>query len=155
VESVNTIKNTGAVDVGLRWFAHPFFPLNGELTDDNANLTIAKVKSGSGLPCGRITPPAALPESAGYEIDTDGVIRMKPGYPWEKGLFQELGVPSPPQKLAFEIPHPVVGRVVMQTDYEVIRCALWANANTFSFEPFMRCVVSPGEGFSWGVSYDF
>jgi hypothetical protein len=161
VESVNTIKNTGAATVDLRWFAHPFFPLNGklteltELTNENANLTIAKVKPDVGLPCGKITPPVTLPENAGYEIGADGMIRMKPGYPWEKGLFQELGVPSPPQKLAFEIPHPVVGSVRVQTDYEVIRCALWANANTFSFEPFVSRVVNPGEEFLWGVSYDF
>ena len=155
VESVNTIKNTGAAAVSLRWFAHPFFPLNGKLTDENENLTIVKVKYSNILTCGKTVPPVTLPESAGYEIDTDGMIRMKPGYPWEKGLFQELGVPSPPQKLAFEIPHPVVGSVRVQTDYEVIRCALWANANTFSFEPFVSRVVNPGEEFLWSVSYDF
>jgi hypothetical protein len=161
VESVNTIKNTGALAVDLRWFAHPFFPLNGklieltELTDENANLTIAKVKPDGGLPCGKITPRVTLPESAGYEIDADGMIRMKRGYPWEKGLFQELGVPSQPQKLTFEIPHPIVGSVKVQTDYDVIRCALWANANTFSFEPFVHRAVGSGEEFSWGVSYNF
>jgi len=135
VESINTVNNTGLTDVCLRWFAHPFFPLNDNLS------------------CGRINPPAILPENAGYYIDSDGTIRMKPDYPWEKGLFQLLEAQL--EKLNFTIPHQVVGNVTVQTDYPVIRCALWANANTFSFEPFTQRAVKPAEETSWRISYIF
>jgi len=135
VKSTTTVKNTGDNEITILWFAHPFFPLNDKLA------------------CGKIRPSIILPESAGYCIDDSGMLRMKPDYPWEKGLFQLLEVPS--EKLDFTIPHPIAGIIKVQTDYDVIRCALWANANTFSFEPFTQRVVKPEEEVSWGISYMF
>nr|AXS01294.1 hypothetical protein [uncultured bacterium] len=78
------------------------------------------------------------------------MIRMNQNYPWEKGLFQVLEVPS--EKLNFTIPHPILESVNFQTDYNAIRCALWANSHTFSFEPFMQNVIKPSETVSWGVT---
>ena len=135
VSSVNTVVNTGEETVNLRWFAHPFFPINTDLT------------------CGKISPAASMPENAGYELDADGEIRMKPGYLWERGLFQVLYVPM--AELRFAVPHPVVGSVVLKTDYSVVRCAIWGNLRTFSFEPFMQRAVGPGEEASWGIGADF
>jgi hypothetical protein len=131
VESVNTVTNTGNAGIGLRWFAHPFLPPNSDLT------------------CGKIHPSAILPESAGYEMRDDGMICMKPNYPWEKGLFQTLDVP--PANLDFAVPHPIVNSIRVKTDYEAARCALWGNSRTFSLEPFMHCTVRPAETVSWGI----
>jgi len=130
-----TVVNFGRETVDLRWFAHPFFPINTDLT------------------CGKISPMASMPENAGYELDADGEIRMKPGYLWERGLFQVLYVPV--AKLCFTVPHPVVGSISLKTDYDVIRCAIWGNLRAFSFEPFMQRAVGPGEEASWGISADF
>jgi hypothetical protein len=135
VLSVNTLTNTGNEIINLSWFAHPFFPINNDLT------------------CGKIIPAVSMPDNAGYEIDGGGVIRMKPDYPWEKGLFQALDVP--PTKLNFTVPHPVVGEISLKTDYDVARCAVWGNSRTFSFEPFMRRAVGPREEASWGVETAF
>jgi hypothetical protein len=131
IMSVNTVVNTGGVTVDLSWFAHPFFPVN------------------KGLTCGKVIPSVSMPDNAGYEFDGGGAIRMKQGYPWEKGLFQVLDTPS--AKLRFVIPHPVAGEISMETDYDVARCAVWGNSRAFSFEPFMRRAVGPGEEASWGV----
>ena len=131
IESVSSVCNTGSADITLRWFSHPFFPLNTDLS------------------CGKIGSPVILPESAGYNMDAGGMIRMKPEYPWEKGLFQLLEVK--PEKLNFAIPHPIAGYLYLQTDYNVIRLALWANAKTFSFEPFMQRTIKPKDNVTWKV----
>jgi hypothetical protein len=133
VESISTVENVSDNDVGILWFSHPFFPLNEDLT------------------CGKIAPVTAdLPENAGYDIDDCGMISMKKDYPWAKGLFQLIGVPA--ERLIFEIPHPVAGRLILSTDYDVARCPIWANRNTFSFEPFVERVVRPNEETSWKIT---
>jgi len=133
--SVNTVVNTGRESVDIRWFAHPFFPINDDFS------------------CGKISPAVSMPDNAGYEIGGDGEIRMKPGYIWEKGLFHVLYVPL--TKLRFTVPHPVVGSVSLKTDYDVVRCAIWGNSRAFSFEPFMQRAIGPGEEASWGVYAEF
>jgi hypothetical protein len=134
VSSISTVANIGKESVDLRWFAHPFFPINNDMT------------------CGRITPQASTPDNAGYEM-RDGTICMKADYPWVKGLFHVLCVPL--TKLRFTVPHPVVGSIDLKTDYDVVRCAIWGNARTFSFEPFMQRAIVPGEETSWGIYTDF
>jgi len=167
VKSTTTVKNISDDEITIRWFAHPFFPLNSELKDDRAyltsanvklensdiDLTFAKVKSGNNLACGKISPSVILPESAGYYIDDNSMIYMKPDYPWEKGLFQPLEVPQ--EKLTITIPHPLVGQIILSTDYDVVYCPVWANANTFSFEPFTQRAVKSGDDTAWGISYMF
>jgi len=135
ITSVTTVINFGKEAVNLRWFAHPFFPIS----DDFA--------------CGKISPMASMPDNAGYEAGGDGKIFMKPGYLWEKGLFQVLYVPL--TKLRFAVPHHIVGSIVMETDYDVVRCAVWGNSRTFSFEPFTQCTVGPGEDASWRICLEF
>jgi len=130
-----TVINVGKETVNLRWFAHPFFPINNDFT------------------CGRIIPMAAMPDNAGYELGDGGEISMKPGYLWEKGLFQVLYVPV--AKLRFVVPHRIVGSIDLKTDYDVVRCAVWGNSRTFSFEPFMQRALAPGEEASWGVCAEF
>ncbi|MDR0308162.1 MAG: hypothetical protein LBI42_15215 [Chitinispirillales bacterium] len=129
--SISHVENTGNADVTLRWFCHPFFPLNEDFA------------------CGKISPNVILPESSGYQMSADNIIFMKPDYPWKKGHFQVLAAPE--TKLCFNVPHPIVESIKMETSYNVVRCALWANANTFSFEPFTQCVLKSGEITAWHV----
>jgi hypothetical protein len=135
VASLNTVVNIGKETVNLRWFTHPFFPINNDFA------------------CGKISPMASMPDNAGYEISDEGEIRMIPGYLWERGLFQVLYVPL--TKLEFTVPHPVVGSVGLKTDYDVVRCAIWGNSRTFSFEPFVQRAIDPGEETSWGINAEF
>lgn len=135
ITSAATAVNTGKAVVNIRWFAHPFFPINNDLT------------------CGKVSPPVSVPDNAGYEIRDDGTICMKPDYPWEKGLFQVLDIPL--TKLSFVIPHPIVNSIRVETDYNAVRCAVWGNSHTFSFEPFTQHAIKPGETASWGVEITF
>jgi len=135
VAFVNTVSNVGKEAVNLRWFAHPFFPIDDDFV------------------CGKISPMASMPDNAGYEANGDGEIRMKPGYLWERGLFQVLYVPL--TKLRFNVPHYLVGSIVLETDYDVVRCAIWGNSRTFSFEPFTQRAVGVGEEASWGIGVEF
>ncbi|MDR2694485.1 MAG: hypothetical protein LBB74_09780 [Chitinispirillales bacterium] len=135
VTSICTVFNIGKETVDLRWFTHPFFPINDDLI------------------CGKVSPMVSMPDNAGYELGNDGEIGMKPGYLWEKGLFQVLYVPM--TKLRFTVPHPVAGSIDLKTDYDVVRCAVWGNLRAFSFEPFMQCAVKPGEDRSWEFYADF
>ncbi len=134
VTSISAVANIGKDNVGLRWFVHPFFPINNDFS------------------CGKINPAASMPDNAGYEM-RGGTVFMKAGYPWIKGLFHVLCVPL--AKLRFDVPHPVVGSVCLETDYDVVRCAVWGNSRTFSFEPFMQRALAPGEETSWRVYADF
>lgn len=136
IESSTTVTNISDGDVPILWFSHPFFPLN-------ANLT-----------CGKITPPIInLPESAGYEINAAGMICMKPDYPWPKGLFQLIDICT--DKLTFQIPHPTAGELILSTNYPVAKCPIWANKNTFSFEPFIERIIQPNEETSWMITLCF
>ena len=135
IESISRVQNTGGRDVTLRWFSHPFFPLNSDFE------------------CGKISPDAILQKNPGYYMGTGGKIFMTEYFPWRRGLFQLVEVPN--VKLNFSIPHPIAGTIKMQTSYSVIRCALWANPNTFSFEPFMQRVLNPEETFEWQVTIEF
>ncbi|MCL2183572.1 MAG: hypothetical protein FWB85_08905 [Chitinispirillia bacterium] len=133
IESATSVENISGDDVPILWFSHPFFPLNPNLT------------------CGKISPPVInLPQNAGYDIDDSGMIRMKPEYPWPKGLFQLIGVCE--DKLTFEIPHPTAGQLILATDYPVAKCPVWANKNTFSFEPFIERTLHPSQKTAWTIT---
>jgi len=133
IESITTVENISDDDVPILWFSHPFFPLNASLT------------------CGKITPPIInLPDNAGYYVDDDGMITMKSDYPWPKGLFQPIDIRT--EKLSFEIRHPAAGQLILSPDYNVAKCPIWANKNTFSFEPFIERTIRPRETTSWMIA---
>jgi len=146
--STTHIKNTGDLEITLRWFSHPFFLLNN-------NFACGKISPNSTPNMGSNAAPSPdiLPQSMGYRMDTNGIIFMKEDYDWKKGLFQLLDVPD--TKLSFDIPHPVCKSMKIECDYNVIRCALWANANTFSFEPFLQRILKVDEESEWRISICF
>ncbi len=136
VVSRSQIVNLGRKDVSFFWFAHPFFPLNQNLS------------------CGNIVPSVELPPNQGYMLSPDGAVFMKKDYPWQKGLFQPL-VAQWGKPLEIVSAHPVCGQIKLQVDFPVVRFPLWANANTFSFEPFLEKRVVPGDSYCWSISYMF
>lgn len=146
IKSISTINNVGDTDVRIRHFAHPFFPLNKKFSCGKIDLIKNNTLSYQ-------DKNIKLSDNAGYEIDDGGVIFMKRDYPWERGLFQLIDVPN--EKLQFTVAHPIADNIVMQTNFNVVRCPIWANANTFSFEPFFDCVAGIGKNISWGIEYLF
>jgi len=168
VVSITNVKNTGESEITLRWFSHPFFPLNtnhacGKISQNintTPNMRSNATPSPNEYDLKRNSVPKSvpksksiLPQSIGYRMDNDGTIFMKEDYDWKKGLFQLLDVPE--TKLSFDIPHPVCESIKIECGYDVIRCALWANANTFSFEPFLQRILKAGEAHEWQVSACF
>lgn len=136
VTSQTEIVNHSSADLLLSWFPHPFFP---------------PAPDGR---CCRFGFPWSLPDNAGYIRDEQGVLCLKREYPWEKGLFQQLGIPSGVE-LAAEIMHPAVGTVRVATDYPLALLPVWANSGTFSPEAYLHRVVPAGERTRWKIMYRF
>jgi hypothetical protein len=136
VVSRTEIVNRGDVPLPLRWFAHPFFPLNRDLRCFKPAFTLT------------------MPENPGYGQTSDGVLFMRESYDWKKGLFQPLGI-LPEQVFAAEVYHPVISTVNVTTDYLLESLPVWANDRTFSPEPYMAAMVAPGGKLSWGIRYRF
>ena len=136
VISRSEICNRSAVPVPIRWFPHPFFP-----------------PSPRGI-CTTLGFEWSLDENEGYFRDGEGVLRMKPEYPWEKGLFQQLQIPRG-VRLEAHVRHPSLDRVVLTSDYPLESLPVWSNRAAFSPEPHMACSVAPGERCEWNITYRF
>jgi hypothetical protein len=136
VMSQTEVVNHSSVDLPISWFPHPFFP---------------PAPDGR---CCRFGFEWSLPDNAGYIRDEQGGLCLKREYPWEKGLFQQLGIPSGVE-LAAEIMHPAVGTVRVTTDYVLASLPVWANRVTFSPEAYQGRVVPAGERSQWEIRYRF
>ncbi len=136
VTSQTDLCNTSSIDFSLSWFPHPFFP---PAPDSR---------------CCRFGFEWSLPDNAGYIRDEQGVLCLKQEYPWEKGLFQQLGIPSGVE-LDAEITHPAVGTVRVTTDYPLASLPVWANKGTFSPEAYLGRVVASGGKCRWKIEYRF
>ncbi|MBN1756792.1 MAG: hypothetical protein JW863_00655 [Chitinispirillaceae bacterium] len=136
VTSYTEVINQSSVTLSLSWFPHPFFP-----------------PSSDGRCC-RFVADWSVPENNGYYRDNQGCLRMKREYPWKKGLFQQLEISSG-EKLAAEVQHHAVGSVSVSTDYQLAALPVWANAVTFSPEPYLYRVIAAGEVCGWKIFYRF
>jgi hypothetical protein len=134
IVSRTEIVNRSPQELPIRWFAHPFFPLNRDLW------------------CCRMNFPWSVPENPGYIKNSDGVLCMKNDYAWEKGLFLKLDIRDGSFFSASAV-HPLVGSVGIVTDYPLESLPVWANARTFSPEPYLSRSIAPGERTAWTVSY--
>ncbi|MDF1514833.1 MAG: hypothetical protein P1S60_13570 [Anaerolineae bacterium] len=138
VISHSLLSNTGDVDLPLRWFPHPFFPLPA----DNVLCDFSI--------------PFILPESPGYGMHENGFITRKPEFDWARGgCYQALEFTPSTIGLTVVQKHDLVGEVTATTDYNPSFLPIWGNQNTFSFEPYMERTVAPGESTIWEISYQF
>jgi hypothetical protein len=121
----------------FRHFAHPFFPLNTDLS------------------CCRFPKGYHLPENEGFALDSHSLLRRNPRYIWSRGLFQLLQ--GDPEAGEFEtfLFHPRLKGIEMRGDFHPSKVALWSNDRTFSIEPFYEGVLHPDEKASWSLEYEF
>ncbi len=134
--STTRLKNTGKREMPFRWFAHPFFP------------RMAKNES-----C-KPGFPFTLPACGGFFVDAQGAIGLTESYDWNAGCFQLLeGIEG--ERFSVRQRHPIVDAVTIDGDFPMHRVAIWANANTFSIEPFAQQTLRAGEELTWTLSYRF
>jgi hypothetical protein len=128
------IDNAGA-PLPVRWFAHPFFPW----TEDRRFC--------------RFNTPATLPLNPAFRVDTEGWVTADPDFDWAVGSKQWLeGLPWGEALTAEEL-HPTSGIARVTCDFPVASLPIWANARTFSWEPYLDAVVGTGKTLEWGMTY--
>jgi hypothetical protein len=136
--SETAIHNTGADLLPVRWFSHPFFP---HTPDD--------------VLC-RFSIPVSLPENPGFFLNPQGFITRKPAHDWQQGWYQSLDLhPTGEPSLTVTQKHPKIGQVTARTDFLPGLLPIWANASTFSFEPYFIQDLASGESAAWSIEYVF
>ncbi len=135
LHSATTLRNDGQRELPLRWFAHPFFPWAGER-------------------CFRSSLELALPDGAALVEAADGFVARRPGSDWTRGNYV-----VPRVALGGELDvaqcHPTLERVRVRCRFPLGGLALWGNARTFSFEPFLQTNVGAGGFAAWSLTYEF
>jgi len=136
LSSETRVKNTGQGEILIRWYPHPFFPLN-----ENGE-------------CCKLSIPVTIPEHSAYALRADGFIVRKLERPWDSGHYQPLGFTVGEKLWALER-HPKTGLVGVSYDFSPVFMPIWGNCNTFSFEPSLEQTVVTGQEARWSITYDF
>lgn len=139
VESSTRVANTGAAELPLRWFAHPFFPPDGLECFGFSRENVF---------------PSWVADAGGFEYDSRGWIRRKAAHDWRKGCYQLVQAPFG-YPLEARVRHPLLGEVKVECDFPLAFLPIWANENTMSFEPYLQTQVLPGASYSWAMRYHF
>ena len=134
--SATTFRNSGARDVPVRWFAHPFFPWS------------------AGVECFDFSLETALPENPGFLTNPSGVVERRPEHAWTAGCYV-VPTPSLGGTLEVSVRHPRGRNVQVTCRFPLAWLALWGNDRTVSFEPFHATVVAPGAASAWAIDYRF
>jgi hypothetical protein len=92
-----------------------------------------------------------VPADCGYDLLRDGFLRTKAGSA-NGGGFLWVGTAAD-RPLEILQRHPLLGLVAAWTDYAPAKLPVWGNARTFSFEPYLERVASPGTEVRWSISY--
>ena len=137
VDSRTSVRNTGAADLPIRWFPHPFFPPNPD-----------------GVQC-RLSIPVSVPENPGFVLDARGWIRLRPEHDWNRGCIQALDYDKSAPSLSVTQRHPKTGQITMAVSYAPSYMPIWGNANTFSVEPYHSAKLAAAEQDAWSVRYTF
>ena len=136
VESKTNLSNNGRDPLPLRWFPHPFFPFPK-----------------NNVAC-RISGSVSVPNNPGFSINDEGYIELKPGYNWKKGLYQPLIIDNTGIFSAKQL-HPLVEKVIVRCNYIPSFIPVWANDNTFSFEPYLETEIKSCDHVTWKIQYEF
>jgi len=130
------LSNDSDRPLAVVWFPHPFFPLNTDFT------------------CCRFHFDYHLPENPAYRTAENGTLCMKPEYNWKKGLFLKTVI-SKGSTFKADVMHPGCKKVTVTGDYPLATLPFWANANTFSPEPYMERELAKGQSAEWSIRYTF
>lgn len=134
VVSRTKVLHHGGTGLTLRWFAHPFFPVQERLC--------------------RFSRTVTMPENPAFRMSSGTELWRIGHHDWKKGFYQPLTVHGN-EPMAVEQFHPVVGSVHVECGFPVAKMPVWGNANTFSFEPYHETVLSPGDESTWEIAYGF
>lgn len=134
LESRTDLGYAGEHPLALRWFAHPFFPPLERLC--------------------RFSTETSLPANPAFGFESDGTLWRNPGYPWDQGFYQPLGMEFG-KPLRVEQFHPVAGTVVVECDWPLAWLPVWGNARAFSFEPYHVLALRPDSTATWSIRYTF
>lgn len=137
VLSSTEFANVGDAPLALQWFAHPFFPLAA------GRLRVA-------FPVG-----TALPENRGFALGADAVLEFRRPFLAAADDQFVLAALPPGAPFAVTLDHSLVSRVGFSADFVPAECPLWANARTFSVEPYLDLALTPGEARRWCLRYVF
>jgi hypothetical protein len=134
--SETRLANVGRDPVPFRWFPHPFFPNPwGE--------------------CCKFNFAVGCPENPGYDLAESGYLQTKLDHAWDRvGHFLAVEY-TPGDRLVVLQKHPKLGLLVATCSYVPSWLPVWANKNTFSFEPYLQETVAPGQATTWSITYDF
>jgi len=136
VTSKSIITNRSEEPIPLRWFAHPFFPLCNDLV------------------CTKFSIPFEIPENPGYFLNKDGYLAMRKEYLWKKGLYCPLKIHAEGPMTIWQR-HPLLSELEVKLFFPVSSMPVWANANTFSFEPYLDTTIAPDSKKQWSIGYRF
>lgn len=136
VSSRSTLVSTGVKDIPLRWFAHPFFPHTGDLV------------------CCKFSKKVAVPQNQAFFLDENGFLSMQKEYTWSKGFYLPLEI-SGGDPVSVIQKHPLLNEIKINLNFPVSWLPVWANANTFSFEPYLDTLITPGTALQWSIEYTF
>lgn len=128
-----SLHNTGTVPIPVRWFVHPFFPLI------------------DGTVFCELSLPLKIPDNPGFEY-TGKRITMVKTFDWQSGCYRTLCVPWD-NPVSISVKHPKVNCISLRTSYGLSWLPVWANANTFSIEPFFSRLLIPGESAEWDIVF--
>lgn len=136
VTSTTQIKNTGSIDLPIRWFAHPFFP---KCKDEVYT---------------KFSVEAFMPENKGFAWNDQKQIVMQQKLDWSKGCFQLLALPFG-YPITITQNHPLLSQVLIECNFALAWMPIWANDRTFSFEPYFHTVLAPNQNVEWSIAYGF
>ena len=136
VTSFTEIVNLGPNPIPLKWFAHPFFPLNPDFS------------------CCKLSLPVSIPPNPGFSLSSDEYIYMNKNFNWESGCYRSLGIPWN-RPLNVSVKHPLLNQILINCKFSPSWLPIWANSKTFSLEPFYFQMSVPKSTASWTIEYHF
>jgi len=134
ITSSTRLRNVGERAVPVRWFAHPFFPWAG---DEVCRLLLE----------------SALVEEAPLFVNEHGWFTQRPDVDWTRGHYMTPRV-TLGAELHVEQRHPQLGTVRVECRFPLGGLAIWGNASTVSFEPFLQTNVEVGGEVRWAMTYE-
>lgn len=135
--SYNQLTNVGERPLVLQWFAHPFWPLNG----NRARIVLP--------------PGTTVPDNPGFALAADGTLTFKRPFVREDDNHFALLTPPPGRPLTLTLDHPTLARIRFETSFAPDECPVWANAHTVSVEPYLDLRLAPGETRHWHLHHGF
>lgn len=138
VRSETRLRNTGKSQVPVRWFPHPFYPVDYDAAP-------------AARPLCSLPAPVHVPRRTTYSLGADGYLRCS-----DLDALQAVAVRCDEHgPLAVFQRHPRLGLVSARFSYPAGHVLVWGNPRTFSFEPYFEQSAGAGDTLEWWAEYQF